>query len=338
MADTAATEGAPATTETTSAEFARPDGDSVLAELQAAEAAEAAKPAAEGETPDVDADAAPLTDEQKATKAKTDEEAAAALAAKPPGPAETADVKKARSIFAAAARKEAAARSANRANKALQDEVTSLKATLAKAHEDPLSVLQALGFGQGAEKDPVKDLLRKVVAQGEPKVQTAEERVAALEAKLAERETKNQAEAEAAAISNAQAQVAAIVKGEGDKFDLVNAFDAHDMVWETMVEYHTKHGTPCTPQQAAEFVEKTIAAKLGKSTRFKAPAGAPIAKATDKPANSSTGNKPTSNATGRSETLTNVETGTTTKPEDLPMDHSDRFAAVAKEMGFGGLH
>lgn len=323
-------------------EYAQPNGNALLAELQAAEAAEAktaGDPAEKPETDitakpaEVDPNAKPLTDEEKAAKLKADEEAAAALAAKPPEATDTPEIKKARSIFAAAARKEASALAAQRATKALEAEVTSLKATLAKAHEDPLSVLQALGFGNGAEKDPVKDLLRKVVAQGEPKVQTADERVAALEAKLAERDTKAQQEAESAAITNAQAQVTSIVRAAGEKFDLVNAFDAHDMVWDTMVEYHATHGTPCTPQQAAEYVEKTIAAKLGKSTKFKAPAGAPAAKAADKPATPSTGPKATSTATARSETLTNTELGTTQEPEELPMDHRARARAVSKELG-----
>lgn len=290
-------------------------------EASAAEAA-AAKPAEVAKVDDnVNGDKVDGEKPAAEVEAKVDD--------KPPEPKadDSAEVKAARKIYQAAARKEAAALRTAQENKRLQgtiDQLTKLRA------EDPLALLQALGFGKGAESDPVKDLLKGIVSKGEKPTPTADERVEALEKRLAEEKATNDARAQAENVRVYQLQVAEQVKAAGDRFDLVNAFEAHDQVWEVMSEYFGKHGVAPDPLVAAQQVENYLAAKVGKSTKFKAPG--PAAQAA-KPGTASTGSKPASNATGKSETLTNTGSGTL-EADDLPMDdHDARAKAAAKALG-----
>lgn len=285
--------------------------------------------------------AKPKEGEEPAVETKPEDKADAKADEVPAEKAdETPDVKAARKIYTAAARREAEALRAERANKALAVKVERLEKVLSTADEDPLSVLQALGFGKGTEKDPVKDLLQKVVAKGEKPAPTPEERIAQLEERIAAKEARTEEQKQLDLVERHQGFVTTAVKAAGDKFDLVNAFDAHDQVWAVMVEYHAKHGVALDPLVAADAVEKHLQARISKSTKFKAPAGAPAAAAAvAKPATTSTGKPPTSAATGKSETLTNTEPGQVPiTAAELPNEHGDRFAAVAREFGFGAIH
>lgn len=289
-----------------------------------------AKPA-EGEAAKPDAEASTET-----VEAKPGETAEAKPAAEEPAaakPEDSDEVRKARKIYTAAAKKEAASLRVAQENKALKGQIEQL----AKLRdEDPLGFLQATGFGKGAESDAVKDLLGRIVSKGEKPAPTADERIAALEAQIAEEKSAAKKTSEEATVAQLRGAVAARVKQEGERFDLVNAFEAHGEVCEVMEQYHAQHGVALDPLVAAEHVEKHLAAKVGKSTKFKAsPATSPAQAA--KPANTSNGNKPTSNATGKSETLTNADTGRTTDPaEEFPFDdHDARAKAVAKSLNMG---
>lgn len=254
-----------------------------------------------------------------------------AKADEPPPEAKPGDsdaVKAARKIYAAAGRKEAAALKLEQENK-------SLKATLADLaklrDEDPIAFLQAVGMGQGAEKDPVKDLLRRVVEKGEKPAPTIEEKFEALQKQLAEEKTQNTKRSEEAVIAASKARIASEVKAAGDKFDLVNAFEDYDGVTDVMEAYFEAHGVACGTEHAAAAREKFHQDRLAKSTKFKAAGPAALAA---KPATTSTGNKPASTAMGKSETLTNTESGSKDLGDELPMDdHDARARAAAKELG-----
>jgi hypothetical protein len=291
-----------------------PEGEAAKAETAETAAAEAKAEAGA----DATADTAAKAEDEKPAETK---------------PTDSDEVRKARKIYTAAAKKEAAALRLAQENKTLRGQIEQL---VKLRDEDPLGLLQALNFGKGAEADPVKDLLGRIVAKGEKPALTAEERIAALEAQIADEKAATKRSQEEQTVIQLKAAVAARVKQEGERFDLVNAFDAHEEVCEVMEAYHAQHGVPLDPLVAAEHVEKHLAAKVGRSTKFKAPPAAPAAQAA-KPATTSNGNKPTSNATGKSETLTNADSGRTSDPaEDFPFDdHDARAKAVAKSLNLG---
>lgn len=247
--------------------------------------------------------------------------------------AESDDVKAARKIYAAAARKEAAQLKVAQENKQLRETIE----TLTKLRDgDELGLLQSLGFGQGAEKDPVKDLLGRIVRRGEKPTPTADDRIAALEKELADSKANNMKAAEAAVITRRQNEITDQIKAGGEKFDLVNALEDYEQVFEVMQESYRVHGVAMDPLVAAAQVEKFHESRIGKSKKFsKAPAAAPKAAAT-----TSNGSKPASDAKGKSETLTNTGSGGADKPADeFPMDdHTARAKAVAKSLGLEYVH
>lgn len=305
----------------------KPAGEAAADPAVAAKAGETAvaKPA-EGETPavDVNGDKPDAPVEAKPEDKPADEKPVEAKAD------DSAEVKAARKIYAAAARKEAQALRLSQENKTLKGQLESL----AKLRdEDPYRFLQEVGFGKGGEPDAIKDLLGRVVAKGEKAAPpTAEERIAALEAERVTERAEYTKRSEAQVLAAAKQGVVDAVKAAGDKYDLVNAFEDYEGVTDVMESYYEQHGVPCGVEAAAAAREAYHAAKLAKSTKFKAPAGAP-AKA-DKPAPTSTGNKPASNAMGKSETLTNTESGSKELEDELPMeDHDARAKAVAKALG-----
>lgn len=316
-----------------------------LAELEAAgtktgdDAPVGDKPPAEGEKPDAPvegekpAEVDPNGDKPDAAKveAKPEEK----VEERPPEakPTDSDEVKKARKIYSAAARKEAAALKLEQENKSLKGTLEQL----AKLRdEDALAFLESVGFGKGAEKDPVKDLLARIVAKGESKPElTAEERVAALEKRLADEKVERDKRDSDAVTVAAKARIAAEVKAAGDKYDLVNAFEDYEGVTDVMEAYYEAHGVACGTEFAAAAREKYHQDRLAKSTKFKAPAGAPAALAA-KPATTSTGTKPASTAMGKSETLTNTDSGSKVPEDDLPFDdHDARAKAAARGLGLG---
>lgn len=137
------------------------------------------------------------------------------------------------------------------------------EARKAKASEDPLSVLGELGL-------TFEQLTAAVLKQGEPP--TADDRVAKLEARL-EAEAKARADGEAAAKAQAEAmskhqleaavagfknQISGFVKENTEKYEMIAAEDASELVFDVIDENYNKTGKLMTVEAASDMVEEYL--------------------------------------------------------------------------------
>ena len=169
-------------------------------------------------------------------------------------PEVTPDDERLRRGYAALARKEKAIR-------AQEQESKRLAGIEKLAKESPLEALKALGLSY----DQLTDLILGNEEKGEP---TADDRVAALEARLEnerkERETAAKAQADADTerkINTFKTGVLAHgIKSNPDKYECINARggDGVELVWEVIESYHEANGEVLNWEVAAEQVEKHL--------------------------------------------------------------------------------
>jgi len=206
------------------------------------------------------------TPEQVAAEALAAEEAAKAKPAEiPEDVLKAAAVKHANKTMAAARRAEARVETVKAENTKLSGEIGTYREFVQQLASGDPAALARVGF-----KSP-RDYLDKVVAfGGERPAPTAEDRVAALEKKLGDRE---QARAQADATAKVEASKAAVFKAidaDTARFDLATTDVGHEMLWQAVEAYFDEH-KEC-PDEAvyalAEEVEKDLAAKLAKSKKF----------------------------------------------------------------------
>jgi len=173
-------------------------------------------------------------------------------------------------VFAEAARKERAIQAEKAAWKAQrakeeaawQERIAKAQAVeekLAKAKKEPLTALEALGLSY-------EELTIAQLNEGKPgadlAVRAAEEKIAALEAKIeadkkaaAEEAAKKQAESEKATVAAWHDATAKWVSGQADKYELVNALGYQREVGRMIEEHYDATGEEVPREVAAEKLE-----------------------------------------------------------------------------------
>lgn len=276
-------------------------------------------------------DSATTTPAAEPAKSDTPAPAADPAAAAPATPAEPAkkplDLGKG---FAALAREEQRVRAERQALKAEKEALgrhQTLLDAAAKASENPIALLQAAGLTY----EQVTDWILK--NQQEP---TAEDRVALLEQREAER-VKAAKDAEEKAASDRATQQIETFKGHlakaitdaGEKYELINAEGAHEAVWEVIEGRFNETGKLMPWNEAADLVEAHLeerAKKLLAAKKLQPKQDAPAAPA--KSENQKTGPESDQGSTER--TLTNRSTtgSSAERPGSLPLDPDERTRAI----------
>ena len=155
---------------------------------------------------------------------------------------------------------------------ATASEIEETKKILATFKDNPLAGLKALGI-------EFKDVAERVINDGEP---TAEHRVAKLEREwIAKRDADQAAAAEAEeaqkeadkklqnetkerAIAQTQKDIAAVIQAGGDKFEMIRAQGAENLVFDVAAQVYRDTKKIMTWEEAAEKVEKQITGEVEK--------------------------------------------------------------------------
>ena len=87
-------------------------------------------------------------------------------------------------------------------------------------------------------------------------------------------EQKNRLEQQAQIVKEAEhayaEDIGDAVKSNPERFEMIDLYEAHDLVFEVAEEWHAKHGQILTPEQACEKVEKYLREKAKKVAQAKA--------------------------------------------------------------------
>ncbi|MDQ3024778.1 MAG: hypothetical protein M3R04_10455 [bacterium] len=163
--------------------------------------------------------------------------------------------------FAALSRKEKDIREREKGIKRFED-------LSAKAKASPLEFLQEFGLSY----DQLTDLI--LGGESEKPAPTADDRVAALEARLEAERTERETSAKAAQEATIERQINTFkegvlkhgIKTAGDKFECINAKgdDGIELVWEVIESYHETHGEVLNWERAAIEVEQHLEAEARK--------------------------------------------------------------------------
>jgi hypothetical protein len=208
----------------------------------------------------------------------TDDAAPAAQDAAPaaPAPAEAASEKQEKPAerltpkFVELARREKKLVERERSLKDQETQYQAWQSARAKVRDNPAAALEALGV-------TLDDIVQAYIP---PKQETAEERVARLELEIRQKEQAAQAAAEQAAQAAAQREIdsfkshmkSAIDKDE--RFELVTAQEAHDLVFELIEQHHEQTGEVLRWDVAAQKVEDYLFERgrevLARSKKFRA--------------------------------------------------------------------
>lgn len=198
------------------------------------------------------------TTEKLAVEAQATEPAAVETTPKPDGAA-----------FAALKRREKRAVEAEKRALELESRVTRYQKALES--NDPDALMEAFGV----TGDKLVDLYVKKHAADPAKDERpeAEKKLEELERRLAEREKADStARANAVYEKHMSSIREAIAKG-GDKYELIAAEDAHEMVFAVQAEYHRQHNTFLTNAEAMDAVEQQLEtearARLERLTKVK---------------------------------------------------------------------
>lgn len=290
--------------------------DVSAARTAAVASADAAAAAAATATTDTSPPAEPTIEEFEAELAKAAEAVPTPAAAEPAStsaaepatpPTVTVNERKARAILAAAARKEA--ESARRAEEIRAEALKTLRENPAKALADAgLTLEQLLAAVEGTPAEPKPD-----------------DRIAALEKRLADLTAADAARKDADEAARLTTQIHAEIKAAG-KYPLIDRGGAYALVTELMVEHWQRHCVDAkgAPLPGAHALDRHVAARevetyLGSLVTSAAPAGVAAAA------------KPAMRAP--SPTLATLP-GRAVAPqgEDLPLDEDARLAAVVREI------
>lgn len=162
-------------------------------------------------------------------------------------------------LYADLQRRDRELRAKEKRLKTVESEVES-KTALAKeiesAKANPLAWMEKGGFSY--------EQLTQFILDGEVKAPepTEADRIAQLEQKLAakeqaEKEAKEAAERQAieADVKQKQAGIVSLLQSAGEEFDLVNANEEYDLVFDVMYKHYEQHQEPLDPRVAAARVE-----------------------------------------------------------------------------------
>lgn len=283
-----------------------------------------AKAGAEGDKPDE-------ADPAKAETEKADEDEAEKIP----------DMAAQRRSFAALSRRE---KDLRRAEAKLGDTRTKAQAfdqMQARFHREPVSVIAELMGMRDQPQVAVSKFLDAYIANGAtgPTEPTDGDRLAAVEKQLADERAARANEHVTQVIDGNKRQVRAAIEKEGERFDLINAGEEWDGVWDQMVAYYAKHkdeiearGIALDPLAFAERYEKALEEaedrRLSRSKKFgrRTP--------TDKQgANAGIPKVAAPAATAKTLTNNHVSTGPTPK-NGVPRETLEqRMTRVKREMG-----
>lgn len=202
----------------------------------------------------------------------------------PPAPdpaAQKAEADKAR--FAALERREAQLQAERNKTKAERDELAKLREDPlfkrfqelkgGKAKQDPLSVLKDFGLtyedlalarlnnGKATPEQQIEALRGELEADKQARVRAEEEKAAQEKQKL---------EAEAQQIrQDTLEEIADFCKQGGEKFEVINFYNAHPLVLQTLEAHHAKTGKLMSYAEAAEQVEAHLTESVRKAQGLK---------------------------------------------------------------------
>jgi len=205
-------------------------------------------------------------------------------------------------------------------------ELERLKSELSEFDGDPISFIAKRDGG-------IKELLDRI-ATGKRPEKTAAERVAELEAKLAERDSRSEKEARSAAVEAAKGRVFSAL-GKDDKYDLVaNTERGRDELWSAIEEYARTHSTgegwvfpDSKVYELANGVEAALAADLGKSKKYRSASSANEA--------SSSGNAGAAKAkSGKTIAGNHTPAPAKSSARQVPLDDDEARVAVMRQLGF----
>jgi DNA repair ATPase RecN len=170
--------------------------------------------------------------------------------------------------FAALSRKEKEIRAAQEEAKALKDKYTDYETAKKLAKVNPHEFLEKFGVTYEELTEYYINGRPKV----DPKVQEIEERLATFQKQAEEKEKKLQEEVRQSAIAKFRTEQESFVKSAGEKFELVNAAKAYDLVYQVTQEYFDANkdkveniaDAMLSHEKAAEMVENHLEQELEK--------------------------------------------------------------------------
>lgn len=182
-------------------------------------------------------------------------------ATEPAAPAEQVQDTKFASKFAALARKERELSARSKEFKALESEVREWQKAKASAKENPLAYLKYAGI----DPDTIIDGVLKGGGDAEPdpvaKVQKELEEIKARDAERVELENRRQLEQRVQIFKSEQKK---FIESHADRYELIQTFDASDLVFQVTDEYYRLKGEVPTHEQAANLVERHLEKTLEK--------------------------------------------------------------------------
>jgi antitoxin component of RelBE/YafQ-DinJ toxin-antitoxin module len=171
---------------------------------------------------------------------------------------------KAHERFIAAAKREKALREKERALKAQEAEVLSLKSAREKVKADPLAALEELGltYEQITNLILERDAPAKEPSPAELAAKIAREEIEKYKAERAKVEQEEQSRITERQIASVKQQIADIAASGGEKYELVSALGATERVWEHAAEVFEKTGKVLPLEEAIAAVEAQIEAEI----------------------------------------------------------------------------
>lgn len=157
-----------------------------------------------------------------------------------------------------------------------KQEIARYRQIYEEAKKDPRKLLQEVGW----DYDRLTNAhLNDFEETPDREIKTVKEEIEALKAQLqAEKEAMQKAQEEKSRqehefqIQQAKETIAQEIRSFGDEFELINTFDEHEMVFETMMEHFKKTGRMMEVKEAATLVENYIETqeleRLAKTKKF----------------------------------------------------------------------
>lgn len=190
------------------------------------------------------------------------------------------------SKFAALSKKERDLLKKSQEIKAKESQLQEWERLKGNAKTDVDATLKALGL----DYDTVTEFY---LNGGAPKKESDVEVIKKKLTEIEQRDEQRKKEAEQAKLqeqlANFQNEQVGFVKKHAEKYELINVFDAHDLVFQVTQEYYESKGTVPTHEEAANLVEKYLEQTLEKlpqvkkAQRYFAPKTEPEKQNQDKP-------------------------------------------------------
>lgn len=130
-------------------------------------------------------------------------------------------------------------------------EFLEYKKLKASAKSDPLTALEKLGLTY----DELTDYVISGKHTKDPAIRTLEEKIAKMDAERVEREKKVQEELKEAQLNQFKSEIKEECLKASDELELVNIYQAHNLVYNVIQEYYDKTEKVMPIQEAAKKVE-----------------------------------------------------------------------------------